>query len=72
MKIKEVRVQVPVTSISSSRLILPYVLETYNNQEEQQINDLEVNNEPVIEQPQEVVLRRSRRDGKSAISKPMT
>jgi len=31
VEIKEVRVQVPVVSISSSRLIVPYVVETYNN-----------------------------------------
>jgi len=37
VEIKEVRVQVPVASISSSRVIVPYVVETHNNQEEQQI-----------------------------------
>jgi len=68
VEIKEVRVQVPVASISSSRVIVPYVVETKNNQEEQQINDHEVNNESIVEQPQEVVLRRSHRDRKSAIS----
>ena len=61
VKIKEVRVQVLVT-------IVPYVVETYNNQDEQQINDPDVNNELVIEQPQDVVLRRSHRDRKSVIS----
>ena len=52
----------------SSRVIIPYVVETYNNQEEQKINDPQVNNESVVEQPQEVVLRRSHRDRKSTIS----
>jgi len=51
VKIKEVSVQVPIASISSSRVIVPYVVETHNNQEEQQINDHEVNNELVVEQP---------------------
>jgi len=68
LEIKEVRVQVPVTNISSSGVIVTYVVETHNNQEEQQINDLEVKNEPIVEQPQEVVLRRSHRDKKSVIS----
>ena len=68
MEIKEVRVQVPITSTSLSRVFVPHVVETHNDQEEQQINDPEVNNEPIVEQPQEIVLRRSHRDRKSAIS----
>jgi len=68
VEIKEVRVQVPVASISFSRVIVPYVVETHNNQEEQQINDPKINNESIVEQPQEVVLRRSHRDKKSGIS----
>ena len=67
VEIKEVRVQVPITSTSLSRVI-PHVVETHNNQEQQQINDPEVDNEPIVEQPQEIVLRRSHRDRKSAIS----
>jgi len=51
VKIKEVQVQVPIASTFSLRVIIPYVVEPYNNQEEQQINDHEVNNEPVTEQP---------------------
>ena len=61
VEIKEVRVQVPITSTSLSRVVVPHVVETHNNQEEQQINDPEVNNEPIVEQPQEIVLRRSQR-----------
>jgi len=38
------------------------------NDEEQQINDHEVNNELVVEQPQEIKLRRSQREKRSAIS----
>ena len=60
VEIKEVRVQVPITSTSLSRVV-PHVVETHNNQEEQQINDPEVNNEPIIEQPQEIVLRTTTR-----------
>jgi len=52
VEIKEVRVQVSIASAYLSRVIVPYVVETHNNQEEQQINDLEVNNEPIVEQPQ--------------------
>ena len=41
VEIKEVRVQVPITSPSLSRVVVPHVVETHNNQEEQQINDPE-------------------------------
>jgi len=68
VEIKEVRVQVLITSTFLSRVVVPHVVETHNNQEEQQINDPEVNNEPIIEQPQEIVLRRSHRNRKFAIS----
>jgi len=68
VEIKEVRVQVPIVSTSLSRVVVSHVVETHNNQEEQQINDPEVNNEPIVEQPQEIVLRRSNRDRKSTIS----
>jgi len=61
VEIKEVIVQVHVVSTSSSRFVVPHIVETRNNQEEQQINDLKVNNEPTVEQPQEVVLRRVRK-----------
>ncbi|KAJ1417381.1 Retrovirus-related Pol polyprotein from transposon TNT 1-94 [Sesbania bispinosa] len=52
METKEVRVQVPLTSASTSTIAIPLVVEPYNNQEEQQTNDPEINNELVIEQPQ--------------------
>nr|KYP65681.1 Retrovirus-related Pol polyprotein from transposon TNT 1-94 [Cajanus cajan] len=64
----EVRVQFPLTSTSTSRIVAPHVVELNNNQEEQQINDPVINNEPVVEQPQEIVLRRSQREKRSAIS----
>jgi len=50
VEIKEVRVQVPLTSASTSRIVVPYTVEPHNNQEEQQINDHEVNNEPIVKQ----------------------
>ena len=68
MEIKEVRVQVPLTSTSTSSIVVPNVVEPLNDEEEQQINDHEVNNELIVEQPQEIVLRRSQRERKSAIS----
>ena len=67
MEIKKVRVQVHVASTSLSRVVVPHVVETNNNQEEQQINDPKVNNESAVEHPQEIVLRRSHRDRKSTI-----
>jgi len=67
-EIKEVRVQVPLTSTFTSSIVVPNVVEPLNNDEEQQINGHEVNNEPILEQPQEIVLRRSQRERKSAIS----
>jgi len=67
VEIREVRVQVPLTSTYTSRIVVPLVDEPQNDQEEQ-INDPEVNNEPVVEQPQEIVLRRSQREKRSAIS----
>ena len=56
VEIKEVRVQVPLTSASTSRIFVPYTVEPHNNKEEQQINDHEVNNELIVEQSQEIVL----------------
>jgi len=67
VEIKEVRVRVPLTSTSTSRIVVPLVDEPNNDQEEQ-INDPEVNNEPVVEQPQEIVLRRSQREKRYDIS----
>jgi len=67
VEIKEVRVQIPLTSTSTSNIVVPNVGEPLNN-DEQQINDHEVNNEPVVEQPQEIVLRRSQRERQFAIS----
>ncbi|WVZ13110.1 hypothetical protein V8G54_017640 [Vigna mungo] len=68
VEITEIKVQVPVIGASSSRVVVPHVVETHDNQEEQHINTPVINNEPVVEQSQEIVLRRSQREGKSAIS----
>jgi len=62
LEIKEVRVQVPLTSTSISSTVVPNVVEPLNDDEEQQINDHEANNEHVVEQPQEIKLRRSQRE----------
>jgi len=35
MEIKEVRVQIPLTSAFTSRIVVPYSVEPHNNQEEQ-------------------------------------
>jgi len=66
VKIKEVRVQVPLTSTPTSRICFPHV-ESHNGEEEEQINDLEIKNEFVVEQPQEILLRISQRERKSTI-----
>ena len=44
MEIKEVGLQIPLTSTSISRI----VVEPHNNWEEQQINDPKVNNQLVV------------------------
>jgi len=49
VKINKVRVEVPLTSTSTSRTVVPHVDEPYNNQEEQQINDVKVNNDHVVD-----------------------
>jgi len=66
VNIKELRVQVILTSTSTSRIVVPHVDEPHNNQEEH-INGLEVNNEATIEHLQEIVLRRSQIERKSTI-----
>ena len=71
MKIKEVRVRVslPFTSFKD---VVPKVVAQPNNQQEQQI-DAPVNlneaiiNEPAVDVPQEVALRKSQRQKRSAI-----
>jgi len=57
VKIKEVRLQVSLTITFTSRIVFPYVDEPHKNKEEQ-IDDPEINNELVVEQPQKIVLTR--------------
>ena len=69
--VQEVRVQVPLP-ITSNEIVVPTIVEQPNNVE-QQINEPPLHNEildneHVIEEPQEVPLRRSQRERKSAIS----
>jgi hypothetical protein len=69
--IQEVRVQVPVP-MASKEIVVPIIDEQLDNIE-QQINEPPlhnevVTNEPIVDGPQEVVLRRSQRDRRSAIS----
>ncbi|KAA0032875.1 Retrovirus-related Pol polyprotein from transposon TNT 1-94 [Cucumis melo var. makuwa] len=72
VEIQEVRVEIP-SSITSSQVVVPVVVGSVNNPQEQQINiqtphnDI-VTNEPVTEGPQEIELRRSVRSRRSAIS----
>ena len=42
VEIKEVRVQVPLTNTSTSSIVVPNVVESVNDEEEQQINDHEL------------------------------
>ena len=42
VEIKEVRVQVPLTSTSTSSIVVPNVVEPLNDEEKQQINDMKL------------------------------
>jgi len=68
VEIKEVRVQVPLACASSSKVIAPSVIVTNNNEEAQHNNKPMIHNEPIVEEPQKVALRRSQRERRSAIS----
>jgi len=61
VEIKEVRVQVPLACASSNKVIAPLVIVPNNNEEEQHNNELMIHNEPIVEEPQEVALKRSQR-----------
>ena len=54
--------QVPLTCASSSKVIAPSVVIPNNNEEEQHNNELMIHNEPIMEESQEVALRRSQRE----------
>ena len=68
MKIKEVRVQVPLACASSSKVIASLVVVPNNNKEEQHNNEHMIHNEPIVEEPQEVALRSSQRERRPVIS----
>ena len=71
VNVQEVRVQVPLP-ITSNEIVVPTIVEQPNNIE-QQINEPLLHNEMltnehVVEEPQEIALRRSQRERKFVIS----
>ena len=68
MEIKEARVQVPLAFASSSKVITTSVIATNSNEEVQHIDEPMIHNEPIVEEPQEVALRKSQRERRPAIS----
>ena len=68
LKIKEVRVQVLLAWASGSNVIAPFNCCYKINEEEQHNNELMMHNEPIMEELQEVALRRSQRERRPAIS----
>jgi len=67
VKIKEVRVQVPLAYASNSKMIAPLVVVPNNNEEEQHNNELMIHNEPIVDEPHKVTLRRSQRERRQTI-----
>ena len=68
VEIKEVRVQVPLAFASSSKVITTSVIATNSNEEVQHNDEPMIHNEPIVEEPQEVALRKSQRERRPAIS----
>ncbi|RDY13612.1 hypothetical protein CR513_01440, partial [Mucuna pruriens] len=68
VEIKEVRVQVSLTCASSSKVGVPPIFVQGNNEEKEHNNELIIQNELIVEEPQEIALRRSQRDRRPAIS----
>jgi len=68
VKIKEVRVQIPLPCASSNRVIAPLVVVQNNNEEEQHNNESTIHNESIVEESQEVTLRRFQRERRPTIS----
>ena len=63
VEIQKVRVQVPL-SLSSSKVIVPPIVEQLNNGQDQQMNEQATHNEdnvnkPTVDEIQEIALRRS-------------
>ncbi|KAA0035715.1 Retrovirus-related Pol polyprotein from transposon TNT 1-94 [Cucumis melo var. makuwa] len=70
VEIQEVRVEIP-SSITSSQVVVPFVVDSVNNPQEQQINGQTPHNDIVTNEsvrPQEIELRRFVRSRRSAIS----
>ena len=72
MVIQEVWVHIPLP-ITFSKVVVPPIIEQFNNYQEQQMNDFITHNndiidEPTIDEPQEIVLRKSQRQRKFAMS----
>jgi len=62
VEIKEVRMQVLLACASSSKVIASFSCCYKINEEEQHNNEPIMHNEPIMEEPQEVTLRRSQRE----------
>nr|KYP53159.1 Retrovirus-related Pol polyprotein from transposon TNT 1-94 [Cajanus cajan] len=72
VEVKEVRMQVPLTYASGNKVSVPLTIVSNNNEEEQHNNELMIHNEPIVEQPQEITLRRSQRKKKTSYFKKST
>ena len=72
VEILEIRVQIPLPNIFS-QLVVPTVVEQFDNLEEQQMNDQTpqneaVTDEPTLDEPHKVAPRRSQRQRRAVIS----
>ena len=72
VEIEEVRVQVSLL-LTSSQVVVPTIVEQFDNLQEQQMNDQIPYNEivayePIVDEPYEVTLRRSQKQKRSVIS----
>ena len=68
VEIKEVRVQVPLAFASSSKVITTSAIATNSNEEVQHNDEPMIHNEPIVEEPHEVALRKSQRERRPTIS----
>ena len=72
VEIQEVRVQVQLP-LSSSKVVVPPIVDQLNNGQDQQMSEQATHNEynvneSTLDKPQEIALRRSQRERRSAIS----
>ena len=65
---KKVRVKVPLTCASDSKVSVPLDVVPNNNKEEKHDNEPMIQNEPIVEEWQEVAIRRSQRQIRPIIS----